>query len=163
MYVVVSAMAEYKQWNVIVVDWAPLSRTFYIEARVHVNIVGRQLAKFCIFLNLYSGTSLSSIHFIGHSLGAQICGYAGHLLQKELHKKVGRISGLDPAAPLYEYPQEEILDERLDQSDAEFVDVIHTNGNHLGVIHAVGHVDYYPNGGETQPDCLYCKYIACFL
>ncbi|CAH2021052.1 unnamed protein product [Acanthoscelides obtectus] len=61
--------------------------------------------------------------------------------------------GLDPAAPLYEWPHVESLDELLDRTDANFVDGIHTNGRHLGVMTPVGHVDFYPNGGEAQPGC----------
>lgn len=51
----------------------------------------------------------------------------------------------------------EYLDEVLDSTDAKFVDVIHTNGRHLGMILPAGHVDYYPNGGEHQPGCGSCK------
>ncbi|KFM82551.1 Pancreatic triacylglycerol lipase, partial [Stegodyphus mimosarum] len=47
---------------------------------------------------------------------------------------------------------------RLDKGDASFVDVIHTNapGNRLegyGLNEPIGHVDFYPNGGENQPGC----------
>ena len=47
---------------------------------------------------------------------------------------------------------------RLDTTDAEFVDVIHTNSGkiYLGevsMLEAIGHVDFYPNGGQEQPGC----------
>lgn len=92
-------------------------------------------------------------------MGAQIAAYTSYLLQKELGEAPGRITGLDPAAPLYEYPDTETLEQRLDPGDAYFVDVIHTNANHLGVVNPAGHVDFYPNGGETQPDCSFCKLL----
>ena len=49
---------------------------------------------------------------------------------------------------------------RLDKSDAQFVDIIHTNsgtrlfwGGHFGLRDALGHVDIYPNQGERQTGC----------
>lgn len=45
-------------------------------------------------------------------------------------------------------------DGRLDPSDAEFVDVIHTDGGIIGVRRGIGHADFYPNAGEApQPGC----------
>lgn len=61
--------------------------------------------------------------------------------------------GLDPAFPGFTV---ENTDERLDTSDAQFVDVMHTNSEPLldgGLSFpvAVGHVDFWPNGGISQP------------
>ena len=41
-------------------------------------------------------------------------------------EKIGRISGLDPAEPLFQNMPTFV---RLDPSDAKFVDVIHTDAN----------------------------------
>lgn len=47
---------------------------------------------------------------------------------------------------------------RLDSSDAQLVDVIHSNGESflkggLGAFEPLGHIDYYPNGGKYQLGC----------
>lgn len=42
----------------------------------------------------------------------------------------------------------------LTTTDAEFVDVIHTDGGVFGFPVALGHVDFFPNGGfPLQPGC----------
>ncbi|KAK3921938.1 Lipase member H, partial [Frankliniella fusca] len=57
---------------------------------------------------------------------------------------------LDPAGPLF--PRDPTR--RLDKNDGVFVDVIHTCANVLGYKDAIGHVDFYPNGGTCfQPGC----------
>lgn len=68
---------------------------------------------------------------------------------------ISRVTGLDAAAPLFEECSEEV---RIDKSDADFVDLIHTNGGaenegFLGFHSAPGHADFYPNGGAKQPGC----------
>jgi len=45
---------------------------------------------------------------------------------------------------------------RLDETDAAHVEVIHTNGESLfglGMRKALGHVDLFVNGGNSQPGC----------
>lgn len=61
------------------------------------------------------------------------------------------VLGLDPARPFFEIPE---TSEKLDITDAEFVDVIHTCSGLLGVFNGVGHADFYPNDGMApQPGC----------
>lgn len=61
------------------------------------------------------------------------------------------VLGLDPARPFFEVPE---TSEKLDSTDANFVDVIHTCAGLLGVFNGVGHADYYPNDGiAPQPGC----------
>uniref|UniRef100_A0A915L6G1 Lipase domain-containing protein n=1 Tax=Romanomermis culicivorax TaxID=13658 RepID=A0A915L6G1_ROMCU len=62
---------------------------------------------------------------------------------------------MDPAGPLFACEDKAT---RLDPSDAKFVQVVHTNGESflnggLGTPERMGHVDFYPNGGQTQPGC----------
>ncbi|XP_044766665.1 pancreatic lipase-related protein 2-like [Coccinella septempunctata] len=149
------AMANKSVWNIIIVDWAPLARTLYTEARVHSPTVARLVGNLCLYLNKMRGLRMSDIHFVGHSMGAQISAMTSAYIRQHLSEKVGRITGLDPAAPLYEWPHMESSEEVIDPGDAIFVDVIHTNGNYLGMISPCGHVDYYPNGGMHQPGCTF--------
>lgn len=122
------------------------------------------------------------VHCIGHSLGGQACGLAG----KDLIAaggdtlKLDRISGLDPAGPLFcedvPYPFDyKHIDpkSRIGSTDARFVDIIHTDGKaryldigklrilvylEFGTMMALGNVDFYPgvapNYGCFQPNCL---------
>ena len=62
---------------------------------------------------------------------------------------------MDPAGPLFEAQDPRA---RLDESDAQFVDVIHSNGEQLilgglGSWQPMGDVDFYPNGGKMQSGC----------
>ncbi|XP_072335566.1 pancreatic lipase-related protein 2-like isoform X2 [Scyliorhinus torazame] len=93
----------------------------------------------------------SEVHIIGHSLGGHAAGETGRRIPG-----IGRITGLDPAKPFFKNTPIEV---RLDISDAVFVDVIHSNGAPLipylgfGLFEPVGHLDFYPNGGELMPGC----------
>lgn len=94
--------------------------------------------------------NLDNMHMIGHSLGSHLSGYAGYTLQKQFNLLLGRITALDPAEPLF--TDTDIL-VRLDRNDAKFVDVVHTDTlpltrGGLGMPTAIGHVDFYPNGGN---------------
>lgn len=73
-----------------------------------------------------------------------------------------RISGLDPAGPLFSLYIGNISlpFDHLSQSDATFVDVIHTDIEAFlhpiddGYPCTTGHVDFWPNGGRRlQPGC----------
>ncbi|KFM63671.1 Pancreatic triacylglycerol lipase, partial [Stegodyphus mimosarum] len=95
------------------------------------------------------------VHIIGHGLGAHASGYAGKWFQNRQKEVIDRITGLDPSGPFFNGVQKVV---RLDKDDASFVDVIHTNsdGNRLmgyGLTEPIGHLDFYPNGGELQPGC----------
>nr|XP_034838102.1 pancreatic lipase-related protein 2-like [Maniola hyperantus] len=134
--------------NVIVVDAQRLEAgPWYFKAAENTWYIGRIAAQFIDYL-VSRGLKLSKTHLVGHSLGAQSAGVAGGSLQSGL---VSRITGLDPALPLFDKLS---LSQRLDPSDAEFVDVIHTDAGIFGFKQQVGHVDFYPNGGiSPQPGC----------
>lgn len=67
-----------------------------------------------------------------------------------LKSKHPRITGLDPAAPLFTNASSDAIK----QSDGKFVDIIHTCAYALGEIWPRGHIDFYPNSGRFhQPGC----------
>ncbi|XP_014247553.1 lipase member I-like [Cimex lectularius] len=144
--------------NIILVDWqAKASSSYYPNAAACTKDIGEDLAKFIEFL-VRTKVSLENVHLIGHSLGAHVCGFAGLMLKKKLGL-VGRITGLDPALPNFGVAGN---DGRLDSSDAEFVDCIHTCGGLWGVLEPICTSDFYPNGGRVvQPGCHWYDFGGC--
>ncbi|BFZ16454.1 hypothetical protein BsWGS_19493 [Bradybaena similaris] len=134
--------------NILVVDWfGGSSNLIYFQsvanARVVAAITGLLLEKLVDF-----GGDKSSFHVIGFSLGAHLAGYVGKWLPG-----VGRVTGLDPARPGFDYAAPEA---RLHSTDAIVVDVIHTDtapAEGIGIFEPMGTVDFYPNGGVNQPGC----------
>lgn len=88
-------------------------------------------------------------HLIGYSIGAHIAGLVANYIDRD-KGKLGRITGLDPTIIFYQGTNRS---HDLDPSDAHFIDVIHTGAGILGQRGPNGHVDYYVNGGTTQPGC----------
>lgn len=142
------ALLKAENVNVICVDWAPgAAKPDYFTAAANCDLVGKQISTMIGTINEVFGQDINNkTHLIGWSLGGQVAGMTGYYLGGNL----GRISALDPAGPLFEDYE---IDVRLDATDANYVDVIHTDGDNFGMEKAAGHVDYYPNGGEDQPGC----------
>ena len=84
----------------------------------------------------------------GHSLGAQIAGFAGKYVARSRISghKIQTILAADPAGPSFAGA---IAEERLDKSDADEVIVVHTT-DFLGDNHAIGTLDIYVTW--SQPD-----------
>lgn len=151
------ALLSREDCNVISVNWSSGSLTAtYFVIQQRVPDVGDDISKLLTFLQHSSGLTPDLVHLIGHSLGAHVVGFAG----KKLNGSLLRITGLDPAGLMYH--QAEITD-RLDKSDAVFVDVIHTHGcttilsqwtDCYGIDEDIGDADFWPNGGQRQPACL---------
>ncbi|XP_031632237.1 lipase member H-like [Contarinia nasturtii] len=139
-----------KDCNVIAVDWNELaSNNFYFTPARQTRDVGKTIAEMIDFMCSDRGADINKFHLIGHSLGAHTVGYAGMYTKSG---KIPRITGLDPAKPMFENTSDN--DGSLDKSDAEFVDIIHSCAGLLGYTKPLGHVDFYPNGGRaSQPGC----------
>ena len=114
-------------------------------------------------LILASGGSRFDIHLVGHSLGAHVVGFIAKKVQDMGLGKLPRVTGLDPAYPFFELAGAE---GRIDKSDADFVQIIHTNSGFLwdgclSFMEPLGHVDFYPGGGDHQPGCTDICFIDC--
>uniref|UniRef100_A0A1L8DPZ7 Putative pancreatic lipase-like enzyme n=2 Tax=Nyssomyia neivai TaxID=330878 RepID=A0A1L8DPZ7_9DIPT len=151
IYEMRTALMAVEDCIVICVDWEKgATLPNYVKAAANTRLVGKQLAQLLGALQTYRGLQMSRVHIIGFSLGAHVAGFAGADLPG-----LNRITGLDPAGPLFESQHPKA---RLDSSDASFVDVIHSNGENLilgglGSWQPMGHVDFYPNGGRVQHGC----------
>ncbi|KFQ34761.1 Lipase member H, partial [Merops nubicus] len=132
--------------NLIIVDWNRGATTVnYITAVENCRKVAEILKNY-VDQMLVDGASLDTMYMIGVSLGAHIAGFVG----QKYDGKLGRITGLDPAGPSF---TREPPERRLDRTDAQFVDVIHSDTDALGFKKPLGTIDFYPNGGMDQPGC----------
>ncbi|XP_041358980.1 inactive pancreatic lipase-related protein 1-like [Gigantopelta aegis] len=147
----VQKLLQAEPQNVIAVEWGQGAGFPYTQAAANTRLVGAEVANLVAHLCHVTGISRRQFHMIGHSLGAHVAGYAGNRLPG-----MGRISGLDPAQPNFEHEHPQV---RLDPTDADVVDVIHTDDTRyhevggFGMRSPVGHMDFYPNGGHYQPGC----------
>ena len=80
--------------NVIVVDWGQGSALFnlYDVAAGNTRLVGAQVSQMIHLLHRRFKVRMNRFHVIGHSLGAQIAGFAGAATVKR-GKRIGRITG----------------------------------------------------------------------
>ncbi|XP_043197105.1 pancreatic triacylglycerol lipase-like isoform X1 [Amphibalanus amphitrite] len=150
----VAALLDHQPMNVLVVDWVGGSGPPYTQAVANIRLVGAIVGRFIQILHKLHGTPSNQMHVIGHSLGAHLAGYVGDFLHKT-SMRLGRITGLDPAEPHFENTDPVV---RLNPTDADFVDVIHTDSGPLfsgglGLHQPIGHMDFFPNGGKKQPGC----------
>lgn len=149
--------------SVISVDWSKIANRLtreYPKVVSHMISTSEVITKKILELENLFQTPSYQIHMLGHSLGAHIAGMIGLELKYIYGKEIGRISGLDPALPLFENASKR---HRLDPTDASFVDVIHTDAGKLGIKEPMGTADFYPNGGVSpQPACS-ANFIDVFI
>ncbi|XP_056291592.1 inactive pancreatic lipase-related protein 1-like [Pseudoliparis swirei] len=144
-------MLKWENWNCIAVEWKKGVKAPYAQAANNARVVAAQVASMITFLMVNEQQTADKFSIIGHSIGAHAAGDVGTRIPG-----LTRITGLDPAEPYFQDTDAAV---RLDISDAAFVDVIHTDATPfksnlgLGMSQSVGHIDFYPNGGELMPGC----------
>uniref|UniRef100_A0AAY4EMN0 Triacylglycerol lipase n=1 Tax=Denticeps clupeoides TaxID=299321 RepID=A0AAY4EMN0_9TELE len=140
-------MLSVEDVNCICVDWKKGSQTLYTQAASNIRVLGAEIA---YMISIFKKRQ-KNVHVIGHSLGAHCAAEVGRRTPG-----LSRITALDPAEPYFQGCPELV---RLDPSDAKFVDVIHSDALPFlpylgfGMSQAVGHIDFYPNGGDHMPGC----------
>ncbi|CAG7786732.1 unnamed protein product, partial [Allacma fusca] len=152
--------------NILIVDYGALGNAYiyynrlndleivncYNQATANTDRVGKRIAQFIAFLIEEDYTDLEKVHIIGHSLGAEVSGYAARYLIEFFDEKAARLTGLDPAAPNFRPSIGGLIP--MGRNDAVFVDAIHTSA-FFGVLGPVAQVDINENGAVTlQPSCI---------
>lgn len=132
----------------IFIDWSPYGQFWmYKTSARSTRVFGEILGQFLVDLHQHKGLKYDQLHMMGYSLGAHIVAFASRTIAaKEMGVKPKRLTAFDPALPL-------IADAKgVRLTDAEIVQVIHTNAGFFGQTEKRGHIDFYPNGGEQLQD-----------
>lgn len=141
---------EDEDFNVFNVDWSYYSvNPNYAESRYDAPKAALEIAEFIDVMNEKFGLEFKTLTVIGHSLGAHVAGMVG---KKVNNGTIHTVYGLDPAGPLFSTSKPA---NRLASTDAEYVEVIHTDRVEYGYAKPLGQADFYPNWGRRQPGCKY--------
>ncbi|XP_045461255.1 phospholipase A1-like [Harmonia axyridis] len=136
--------------QVIQLDWEKHASDTYGFAAFDTRSIGDFVGILINSLITTHKIPRENIVVIGHSLGAQIAGWAGKKFQELNGVKLPRIIALDPAGPFFILRPDS---KKLNKNDAEVVMVIHTDNDKLGYPSVCGTIDFFPNGGGSQPGC----------
>lgn len=156
-----TAYSQSKNVNFLAVDWEELAADpLFLSSYFSVGGVATLTGHFLYQLSRNFENSIpindffDNVHLLGHSLGAHVAGGASKYLKQIASIKIGRITALDEAAPLFTFPFLIPKEFRLTRQDAQFVDLIHTNIYFYGTAFPLGHADFFVNfGGPIQPGC----------
>ncbi|XP_065215154.1 pancreatic triacylglycerol lipase-like [Planococcus citri] len=141
-------------WNLIYIDWNPVATDkCYMESAVpSAPKIGECAAT--LLKQLFDQRpeiTIDKFHFIGFSLGAQICAQISNNLKP---LKIPRITGCDPALTgSFFGPPDSVNENTLNKQHANFVDAILTNMGAIGVSFPDAHYNIYANDGYIQPGC----------
>lgn len=136
--------------NILTIDYSKLTAApCYTESVHNAYGIGVCVSWFLTDLVYRKIVNGNQLHFIGVGIGAHLASFAANSLIN-FGIIVEHITALDPAK-LYYLTSNRTA--RIDEDDALFVDVIHTDILFSGLLQPIGHVDFYPNTGVSQPNC----------
>ncbi|KAE8738921.1 Pancreatic lipase-related protein [Frankliniella occidentalis] len=126
--------------NVFIVDWGQgAMEANYLQAVSNTRIVGREIGHLGRVLTSHYGASAKNFHFMGHSLGAHISGYAARNITS-----VGRVTGaVRPRRSRVRGPAPRGTPQQV-------LGQLRGRAAHQ---RQARHVDFYMNGGVDQPGC----------
>ncbi|CAD1476901.1 unnamed protein product, partial [Heterotrigona itama] len=145
-----------KVWNcnVIVVDWNKIADdVIYSRVAKSVPSVANHVAAFVNFLRSKAGLKTTNLKIVGHSLGAHVAGLSARQVGN-----VAEVIALDPAKPMFENKGP---GSRVDKSDAQNVQAVHTCAGLLGLDISIGTSDFFANDGRYQPGCTNDMFGSC--
>lgn len=110
----------------------------------NINSISEKIAESVIAL-FNAGLNVTKFEIVGFSIGAQYSGYVARKIKSKSSGSyvVPRVVGFEPG---------KLSPVNLSPSDAAFVMTIHT-GNIFSEPNVLGHVNFFPNGGLSQPMC----------
>ncbi|RVE46664.1 hypothetical protein evm_008676 [Chilo suppressalis] len=138
---------EAREYNIIMVDYQRFATVHYYLASRLMRPVGKHVAEVLTQL-MESGLNPSKLELLGFSLGGQTVSYIAKNFQRFTGRNISKITALEPSGPCFRTLGP---GDRLDSSNADFVEVVHTNIDGYGMATKMGHVDFFVNGGEYQP------------
>ncbi|XP_042217719.1 lipase member H-like isoform X3 [Homarus americanus] len=130
---------------VILVDYWDLVTISRPYMMINVRHIADITARMIDMLAEEKSVELTNIHIMGFSLGGRISGLIGDRIQTGT---IGRMTGMDASYP---WLPPRINEEFLDAGDAILVVNIRTSS--IGSHSPPGHIDFYANGGLSQPGC----------
>lgn len=130
---------------VILVDYWDMTTISRPYMMINVRHIATVTASMIDLLVLEKGVRLSNTHVLGFSLGGRIAGLVGDRVQTGT---IGRITGLDASYP---WLPPKTKEEFLDAGDAALV--VNLRTSFIGSHSPPGHIDFYANGGLSQPGC----------
>ncbi|XP_022814428.1 phospholipase A1-like [Spodoptera litura] len=142
----------------VLVNWEdeanPGGLANYFAAARNSQTIGTELGQ-AISTMVAGGLNPNNIILVGFSLGAQMCGRAGFVIQNIIGQPLPLIVGLDAAKPLFEPIQ---IFRCIKSTDASSVILVHSDMSLFGVSGSYGTQNFFANdpyytSHGYQPGC----------